>query len=89
MTCGNWTKGGADGSAMVGHHDRAGPMMTSTWATSWNSSHPTLGCNIEKLQQYRWGGSFLLLCSEVERSSGVDECTDTIRPGGPPRMEVP
>ena len=24
MTCGNWTRGG-DGSAMTGHHDRAGP----------------------------------------------------------------
>jgi hypothetical protein len=27
MTCGNWTKSGTDGSAMLGHHDRArGPL---------------------------------------------------------------
>jgi hypothetical protein len=60
MTCGNWTKGGADGSAMVGHHDKAGPMMTSTWATSWNSSHPTIGCNMEKIRAT--GGDGLLYC---------------------------
>jgi hypothetical protein len=58
MTCGNWTKGGADGSAMVGHHDKAGPMMTSTWATSWNSSHSTLGCNMEKLTVTGGDGRF-------------------------------
>jgi hypothetical protein len=33
---GNWTKGGKDGTAMVGHFD-AGP-NDSSWA-SWNSSH--------------------------------------------------
>ncbi len=27
MTCGNWTKSGAEGSAMTGHHDRAGPTL--------------------------------------------------------------
>jgi hypothetical protein len=43
MTCGNWTKSGADGSAMTGHHDRAGP-IDHPWATSWNSAHPTRGC---------------------------------------------
>jgi hypothetical protein len=58
MTCGNWTKGGADGSAMVGHHDKAGPMMTSPWATSWNSSHPTVGCNLEKLDATGGNGRF-------------------------------
>ncbi|MGZ8267491.1 MAG: hypothetical protein ACXW20_08110, partial [Burkholderiales bacterium] len=26
MTCGNWTKGGNDGAAMTGHHDRVGPL---------------------------------------------------------------
>jgi hypothetical protein len=64
MTCGNWTKGGADGSAMVGHHDRAGPMMTSTWATSWNSSHPSVGCNIEKLRST--GGEGFFYCFAVK-----------------------
>ena len=30
-------------SAMVGHHDAAGP-IDDPWAKSWNSSHPTAGC---------------------------------------------
>jgi hypothetical protein len=59
MTCGNWTKSGDDGSAMVGHHDRAGP-NNSSWATSWNSAHPTLGCSQEKVRPT--GGDGLLYC---------------------------
>lgn len=59
MTCGNWTKGGSDGSAMVGHHDRAGPINHS-WATSWNSSHPTLGCGQENVRPT--GGDGLFYC---------------------------
>jgi hypothetical protein len=43
-TCGNWTKGGDDGSAIVGHVDRAG-LDTSPPALSWNSSHGTRGCS--------------------------------------------
>jgi len=59
MTCGNWTKNGADGSAMTGHHDRAGP-IDSPWATSWNSAHPTLGCSQERLRPT--GGDGLFYC---------------------------
>ncbi|WP_420475447.1 hypothetical protein [Noviherbaspirillum sp. ST9] len=59
MTCGNWTKGGTDGSAMTGHFDRAGPIETP-WATSWNSSHPTRGCHPEGLVST--GGAGLLYC---------------------------
>jgi hypothetical protein len=59
MTCGNWTKGGNDGSAMTGHHDRAGP-INSPWATSWNSSHPTIGCSQELL--VKTGGAGLFYC---------------------------
>ncbi len=59
MTCGNWTKSGAEGSAMIGHHDRAGP-TSAPWATSWNSSHPTTGCNQEALRST--GGDGLLYC---------------------------
>ena len=59
MTCGNWTKGGADGSAMTGHHDRAGPIDAS-WAKSWNSSHPSRGCNAETLRST--GGAGLFYC---------------------------
>jgi len=63
MTCGNWTKSGADGSAMTGHHDRAGP-IDSPWATSWNSSHPTLGCSQERVRPT--GGDGLFYCFAVK-----------------------
>lgn len=59
MTCGNWTKGGDDGAAMTGHHDRAGPLDTS-WAVSWNSAHPTRGCSLEKIRPT--GGDGLFYC---------------------------
>jgi len=63
MTCGNWTKSGTDGSAMTGHHDRAGPVDAS-WAKSWNSAHPTRGCNPEGIQST--GGDGLLYCFAVK-----------------------
>lgn len=63
MTCGNWTKSSADGSAMTGHHDRSGPIENS-WATSWNSSHPTRGCHPEGLRST--GGNGLLYCFAVK-----------------------
>lgn len=59
MTCGNWTRSGPDGSAMLGHHDRAGP-TTNPWGVSWNSSHPSLGCSQEKLRPT--GGDGLFYC---------------------------
>jgi len=63
MTCGNWTKSGPDGSAMTGHHDRVGPLETP-WATSWNSTHPTLGCSQEKIRPT--GGDGLFYCFAVK-----------------------
>ena len=63
MTCGNWTKGGTDGSGMVGHHDRGGPIETS-WAISWNSSHPTRGCDPEGLRST--GGDGFFYCFAVK-----------------------
>ncbi len=63
MTCGNWTKGGTDGSAMTGHHDRVGPLDVS-WATSWNSAHPTLGCSQERVRPT--GGDGLFYCFAVK-----------------------
>src|SRR4029434_10144480 len=45
-TCGGWTKSGADGSAIVGHHDLTGP-TTDNWAKSWNFSHQSAGCSQE------------------------------------------
>jgi hypothetical protein len=59
MTCGNWTKGGAEGSAMTGHHDRAGP-IDHAWATSWNMAHPTIGCTQDLIR--KTGGDGLFYC---------------------------
>jgi hypothetical protein len=63
MTCGNWTKGGTEGSAMTGHHDRAGPIDAS-WATSWNSAHPSIGCDQASLR--KTGGDGLFYCFAVK-----------------------
>ncbi len=57
-TCGAWTKSG-DGSAIVGHHDRAGP-LPENWAKSWNFSHQSVGCSSEALR--RTGGAGLFYC---------------------------
>jgi hypothetical protein len=57
-TCGAWTKSG-EGSAVVGHHDRSGP-LPENWAKSWNFSHQTVGCSQEAL--VRTGGAGLLYC---------------------------
>ena len=59
FTCGNWTKGGADGSAIVGHSDRMG-LRDDVPSHSWNSSHPTRGCNMPALLST--GGGGLLYC---------------------------
>jgi hypothetical protein len=59
-TCGNWTKGTDEGSAMIGHFDKGGPNMSATWATSWNSSHPTIGCSMAKIRPT--GGDGRLYC---------------------------
>ncbi len=57
-TCGNWTKSG-DGSAIVGHHDRAG--LKDTWhMKSWNSSHGSRGCSQDQLKAS--GGAGLFYC---------------------------
>lgn len=59
-TCGNWTKSGAEGAAMVGHHDRVG-LDESAPAKSWNSSHLSRGgCSQEALQGT--GGAGLIYC---------------------------
>ena len=69
MTCGNWTKDGTDGAAMVGHHDRIGPMgpagpIQDAWAKSWNSAHPSLGCSQAALRET--GGEGLFYCFAVK-----------------------
>jgi hypothetical protein len=58
-TCGNWTKSGAEGSAQVGHHDRAG-LNDLAPARSWNNAHPSRGCSTAALASS--GGGGLLYC---------------------------
>lgn len=57
-TCKGWTSS-TDGSAIVGHHDRTGP-LPDNWAKSWNFSHQSAGCSQEAL--VRTGGSGRLYC---------------------------
>lgn len=59
-TCGNWTMGGADGAAMVGHHDRVG-INDSAPMKSWNQSHASRGgCSMEAFKGT--GGDGLFYC---------------------------
>ena len=59
-TCSNWTSSGAEGAAMVGHHDRMGPDTLPT-ASSWNAAHPSRGgCGQEALKGT--GGAGLFYC---------------------------
>ena len=57
-TCANWTSSG-EGSAIVGHHDRIGP-LPDNWAKSWNFSHQSAGCSQEALKST--GGNGLFYC---------------------------
>jgi hypothetical protein len=59
MTCGNWTKSGTDGSAIVGHVDRGG-LRDDAASKSWNSSHPSRGCSADGLKST--GGAGLIYC---------------------------
>jgi len=57
-TCGNWTSSG-EGSAIVGHHDRAG--LNKAWnMISWNSAHGSRGCGEADLPKS--GGAGLFYC---------------------------
>lgn len=59
-TCGNWTRSGAEGAVMVGHHDRMG-LNEEPPAKSWNSSHLSRGgCSQDALKST--GGAGLLYC---------------------------
>lgn len=57
-TCKAWTSS-TEGSAIVGHHDRIGP-LPENWAKSWNFSHQSAGCSQEAL--VRTGGSGRFYC---------------------------
>jgi len=60
LTCGNWSTSAEDGSAMVGHHDRAG----FTGYSSWNSAHPSRGCSQDNL--ISTGGDGLFYCFAID-----------------------
>lgn len=58
-TCSNWTSNSDKGSAIVGHHDRAG--LDKQWnSLSWNSSHGSRGCGAQDLPKS--GGDGLFYC---------------------------
>ncbi len=57
-SCGGWTSS-SEGSAIVGHHDRAG-LSEDRHMVSWNSAHGSAGCSQEKLQAT--GGDGLFYC---------------------------
>ncbi|MEK0082839.1 hypothetical protein [Benzoatithermus flavus] len=59
-TCGNWTRNGTEGAAMLGHHDRMG-LRDDAASKSWNSSHLSRGgCSQEALRGT--GGAGLFYC---------------------------
>ena len=58
-TCRNWTSR-AEGSALVGHHDKIGGGANPT---SWNSAHGSRGCSLPNLQGS--GGNGLFYCFAI------------------------
>lgn len=57
-TCAGWTSSG-EGSAIVGHHDRAG-LSDDRHMVSWNSAHGSAGCAADAFP--RTGGDGLFYC---------------------------
>lgn len=55
--CSDWTSSSADGSAIVGHHDRTGG---GDAPASWNAAHGSRGCSLENLRGT--GGDGLFYC---------------------------
>jgi hypothetical protein len=62
MTCNNWTSSDA-GSAMVGHHDRAG-LDDSAPAKSWNTSHNSRACSQAALVATGGNGYFYCFATD-------------------------
>jgi hypothetical protein len=61
-TCKNWTSS-AEGSAIVGHHDRIG-LKDTRHMKAWNSSHGSAGCSQQAL--VKTGGAGLFYCFAAE-----------------------
>lgn len=63
-TCGNWTRSGGEGAAMVGHHDRRG-LSEDPPAKSWNSSHLSRGgCSQDALRGTGGAGFFYCFAAD-------------------------
>jgi len=62
MTCNNWTSSDA-GSAMVGHHDRAG-LDDSAPSKSWNTSHNSRACSQQALISTGGNGYFYCFAAD-------------------------
>ncbi len=60
--CKNWSSN-AEGSAIVGHHDRMG-LKDTRHMKAWNSSHGSAGCGQEAL--VKTGGAGLFYCFAAE-----------------------
>lgn len=61
--CGNYTRSGAEGAVMLGHHDRRG-LDESPPAKSWNTSHLSRGgCSTEALRGTGSAGLFYCFAS--------------------------
>ena len=60
-TCKAWTSSN-EGSAIVGHHDRVGP-LPENWAKSWNFSHQSAGCSQAALVRTGGAGKFYCLAA--------------------------
>jgi hypothetical protein len=64
MTCGNWTRSGPEGAAMLSHHDRMG-LRDDAAPKSWKSAHASRGgCCQTALQST--GGAGLFYCFAAE-----------------------
>jgi hypothetical protein len=59
-TCSNWTSGGDDAKATLGHADRLG---RAAGVNSWTNAHPSQGCSMAKLEPT--GGAGLFYCFAV------------------------
>lgn len=59
-TCSNWTSGGDDAKATLGHADRLG---RNAGVNSWTNAHPSQGCSMAKLEPT--GGAGLFYCFAV------------------------
>jgi hypothetical protein len=59
--CNNWTSGGEDSTATLGHHDRVG---RGGMGASWVTAHPSRGCSVDLLAAS--GGGGFIYCFAID-----------------------